>query len=202
MRNLVHDGEVIFRPKDRPSDDHFIKDKTQREDIRPGSDGNFRKVFGGHITGGSGKVFFPTLHALGHDGYSEIHDLGRIFLADHDIGGAHIPVHDSQLMGAGNAIQDLSHNIDRARDRERAFISDQIAQGPAVHKFKDQIGSPVSFSGLIDRNDIRMLKPSDGFGLLDQTLLSFTVSGRLKMKGFDGDSSFELGIGGKIDDAL
>ena len=100
----------------------------------------------------------------GYLGDSEIPHQGMTRLEE-DVLGFYIPVHKPVFVGVLEGIADLPCDADRLIERKAGLPVEAGPEGLALHEGHDEVEETVGFSGVVESEDVGVVKPGNGFDL-------------------------------------
>jgi len=110
-------------------------------------------------------------------------------------------VDDAGLVGDGQRIEHLAHQIGRLGRRQSPLAGDQFGQIGAIDELEHQVRIAALLAQIENRHEIRVPQGADGTCLLKQRGIAVNVRTR-EVQRLDRHFALQLGVPRKIDDAL
>ena len=193
-------------PRERPSSgDGFVGDESQRELIRSVIGVPSARLFGRHVADRAQHDARGRAGGLRHGlrqfgpvgpvqlGEPEVDDLHAVGVADHDVLGLEIAMHDARGMRLRETVGDLVGDVGEPSRRQPAG-GQQVAQGLAFHPFHGDERHAGLMANVMDGQDIGMVQGGSRLGFLLETTQTISVVGETGWEDFDRDPAIEAGI--------
>ncbi len=131
------------------------------------AEGPARPLLGRHVRGrssasarGQGRgVAAAEGHRRGRDaraGQAEVRHLGHALRGHHHVRGLHVAMDEALLVGVVQAPRELHGRVEDRVQREQAARTDRVAEGPAVHVFREDARDPFQPPHVVARHHVRM----------------------------------------------
>ena len=199
IENGIDHRLVVIPLEGAPAGEHLVKHYAQGPNIGAVVDalaaGLLRRHVGDRSRGG---LLFGDLPGSDQFGQSEVHDLGLVFGADHDVGRFDVPVDDALLVSLPEAPGHLDGDPEGLA-RIHGTGLDPVLQALSFDIRHGDKGLSVGLVDLEDGADIGMIQSRGGPGLAYKTLLGLRIAGQLRRQKLQGDGSAQADILGLID---
>ena len=202
---LVSHRKRCFTFKRRAAGNRFIHDAAQSVDVRAGVGRLAAGLFRREVLRGAdhrGGLRHRGRRIIQGAGDAEVHDLHLAGVGQHNVGRLDIAVDDPGLVGR---LQGIRHRLEHARgffDRHGAILTDDVAQGAALHVLHDDIGHhqavDVLFTRVEDGNDVRVVELAGILGLAAESLAEVDVARHVGAQHLDGDGAPQNGVLGFV----
>ncbi len=125
---------------------------------------------------------------------AEVHHLDRAGLGDHHIGRFDVAVHDAVVVTEVQRPADVGDDLHRAAGRQVSLGPEDVAQRAPFDVLHDDIGHrgalvavAVTVTGVIDRDDRRMVQAGRGLSLTTKAVQEGRVAGKVGAQHLDRD---------------
>jgi hypothetical protein len=129
-------------------------------------------------------------------GDAEFGDEGVAVAGEQDVLGLDVAVDDAMLMGVVQRLRRLPRDPERVVKRELPLAPKPVAQTLALDERHGEPQVPGGVTGVVDREDVRMLQPGGEADLALEALGTEHV-GQLGVKHLEGDRAVVLEVGGE-----
>jgi hypothetical protein len=133
-------------------------------------------------------------------GDSEVHDLDRPLVGDHDIGGLDVTVHDACSVRMLESREDQVDDVGGALGRQRAESLRQFVERFAAHELHHHQEVAVGAKQFVDGGDLRVIQSCEDRRFRAETRHDLGVR-EIGIQGFDGDITMKRLVHGFVDDA-
>ena len=138
---------------------------AQTKNVSPAVHGFAGELFGAHVLERA-----DTFAGLeGRLGDAEVRKHGPVVMVDQDVGGLDVPVNDALLVGVFKGLGDVADPFDSLLTRQRSR-GENAFQAAALDEFTDDEAGTVFFAYVENRNNARMLEPSNPLGFSKKRL--------------------------------
>ena len=204
LRNRLHDREVVGAFKGLDAGQQLVEDHAGGEQIGPRVHLQALHLLGRHVLQGADHRALGSrgIARVGDTGDAEITELDPSTGIEHHVGRLDVAVDDALLVREAQCRQQLAHDGERAIEGQPVADVELLLQVSAPHQFHDHEGHALIAAGVIDTDDVGMLKPSSGTCLRPEArlVLGRHVLGQLvDANGLDRDVSVQVGIVRLID---
>src|SRR5215813_532360 len=131
-------------------------------------------------------------------GYAEIQDLEIAVRSDHHVFRLDVAVDDSRRVRDGQGVTDLSGDIERPSQFQRP-AGHQLPQRPALDILGRDEMDARSHADFVNGDDVRVVEPGGGFGLLYKAAQAVDVLRELRRQQLERDLAFEARVQGEVD---
>ncbi len=133
-------------------------------------------------------------------GEAEVEDTRAGVVADDDVGGFEVAVHDASGVRGAKGVSDLDGEAQRFV-HAHAVRGDELGEGLAGHVLHGDVVVPVRGSDVVDDDDVGVVESGGGFGFLGEAALALGVVHAVRREEFEGDEAVEVGVAGFVDNA-
>ena len=155
-------------------------------------------LLGCHV-GGRALARPITAHGRRGLGEPEVGDAKDAAFVDHDVGGLQVTVHDTLLVGGGNAGAELARQPRRLSGFEPAAPAQEPRQVLAGDPLHGQEVASVGLADVPDPTDVRVRDLARDSDLVEQTLEPVGVLTQLRRQELERDDLVELEVMGAVD---
>ena len=132
-------------------------------------------------------------------GNTEVHDLDFALGSQHDVAGLDIAVDQASRMRVFQRRENAGNNVDDLRNGEGTrIVREQVLQRTPINVFHDDVrnrhSTPIGedgwfFTGVVNRNDVWVVKRSRGLGLTTETRLEDGIHRQVGAKSLNCNDS-------------
>ena len=200
----------LVRAKRTNAGDHFVGDRAERKDVRPGVSRPSFELFGRDVLERAqdrafyGERFRAVVVAFGGGagsrrvprGQPEIQHL-HARLRQHDVAGLQVSVDDPAPVCSVERVDDLDRVFDRSRERQRSPLQ-PLLERLTIDVLHDQVVDVVLHPDVVERADVRMIQAGDDPGFALEACDALRVVRQMLGQRLDGDGAVQARIDGAI----
>jgi hypothetical protein len=109
-----------------------------------------------------------------------------------------VPVDDALLVGGGQAAGDLRANLHGLAQWQRGTAR-ALPQRLAFQQLRHDVGCPVVMTGVVDREDVRVVECARGLGFVLEAAQALRVFGETARQHLDRHVACEPRVAGAVD---
>ena len=164
-RDLLQQFRLRVRLKRPPSDQQFVEDHAQAEDVAAAIDPMpfATGLFGTHVGGRPG-VAWPLADVLFPQGQPEIGHERLAALVEQDVARLDVPMHQPLLVGVVQRLGHRRHQFDRFVERQPGLLEPRGEVGAFDVLRDDETGELLGAADIVDRHDVGVIEVGDGAG--------------------------------------
>ena len=121
-------------------------------------------------------------------------------LVEQDVRRLHVPMHEPSRVRGVERRRDLPADGGDARRLERALCAQERAEVGPVDEPHREVNAAVDVTGVVDRDDVRMLERNDELGLTGKALAEPLVTCERRCDELQSDGPPEPHVIGAVDD--
>lgn len=187
----------------RPAGQHFIKDRPERIEVRPGVHllGGGEGLFGGHVAGradhgaagGRRAAFGERL------GQAEVQKAHAPPAVEKNVGGLDVPVDDPPLVGELERAGDGPRDPQRRGRVQAAALGQEVLQAAPLDVLHDDVAEPSLGADVVDLDDVGMDELRGHAGFAEEALEGVRAGVFAGQEGLDGHRAAQVGLVGFVD---
>ena len=169
----------------------LVHDGAERIQVRGAGEIQALHLLGRHVAGRTGDALDARDVGVGHQGDAKIDDAHVAVLREHDVRGLDVAVNHATRVRVVQRLGALEHQLDDVVDAQQVVGAAVGGQGArAVHVLGDDVAVPILFTGVVDRQDVRVVQHAHHVRLGQEHLArdarALLVAGHVQAVDLDG----------------
>ncbi|MDP6372786.1 MAG: hypothetical protein QF463_07345 [Vicinamibacterales bacterium] len=197
---LDDDGHRRLGLERYPPGRHFVEHDAERVDVATGVQRVSQPLLGRHVRRGADDAarLREALRAFQDLGHAEVGQQAVAPFVQQVVAGLDVTMDQSFGVGAVERISHLRHYLLNLIERQRPAVQ-RPRQRPGGDQRHDDVGEPVGFAEIVNREDVWVLEVGQHLGFLPKAAEELGVLGQMARQDLECDVALDRRLVGLVD---